>query len=132
MPDPADCRFCAIVRGETEAHAVFEDEVSLAFLDNRPLFPGHVLLIPRAHHGPVPLNFVQWPIGRDWVIGRVYADRKPIHVHIGEPYVVSADGPKISQQRMNELTDELMLRLAQSANPIRVVEDHVASPTFAP
>ena len=28
---------------------VFEDEVSLAFLDNRPLFPGHSLLIPRQH-----------------------------------------------------------------------------------
>jgi GAF domain-containing protein len=39
------------------------------------------MLIPRAHHGPVPLNFVQWPIGRDWVMGRTYTDRKPIHVH---------------------------------------------------
>lgn len=28
---------------------VFEDEVSVAFLDNRPLFPGHSLLIPRQH-----------------------------------------------------------------------------------
>lgn len=46
----ADCAFCAIVRGDTEAHIVFEDEVSLAFLDNRPLFPGHSLLIPREHH----------------------------------------------------------------------------------
>jgi histidine triad (HIT) family protein len=46
----ADCAFCAIVRGESEAHIVFEDEVSLAFLDSRPLFPGHSLLIPREHH----------------------------------------------------------------------------------
>jgi histidine triad (HIT) family protein len=45
-----DCAFCAIVSGETEAQIVFEDEVSLAFLDNRPLFPGHSLLIPREHH----------------------------------------------------------------------------------
>ena len=29
---------------------VFEDEVSLAFLDHRPLFPGHSLLVPREHH----------------------------------------------------------------------------------
>ena len=48
MPD--DCAFCAIVSGETEAEIVFEDELSLAFLDFRPLFPGHSLLIPRAHH----------------------------------------------------------------------------------
>ena len=45
-----DCVFCSIARGDTEAHVVFEDEVSLAFLDNRPLFAGHTLLIPREHH----------------------------------------------------------------------------------
>jgi len=39
------------------------------------------MLVPRAHHGPIPLNFTQWPIDRDWVTGRAYADRKPIHVH---------------------------------------------------
>jgi histidine triad (HIT) family protein len=44
------CVFCDVVRGETEVSIVFEDEVSLAFLDHRPLFPGHTLLIPRAHH----------------------------------------------------------------------------------
>src|SRR5919106_1345665 len=32
------CRFCAIANGEERAHVVFEDEVSLAFLDHRPLF----------------------------------------------------------------------------------------------
>ena len=45
-----DCAFCSIARGELDAHVVFDDEVSLAFLDFRPLFPGHSLLIPRAHH----------------------------------------------------------------------------------
>ena len=50
MSAEADCAFCAIARGETDAHVVYEDETSLAFLDNRPLFPGHSLLIPRAHH----------------------------------------------------------------------------------
>jgi histidine triad (HIT) family protein len=47
---PADCAFCAIIAGEGGAHVVFEDDLSLAFLDNRPLFPGHTLLVPRAHH----------------------------------------------------------------------------------
>jgi histidine triad (HIT) family protein len=46
---PDDCAFCKIVSGETEAHSVFEDSDTLAFLDNRPLFPGHSLLIPREH-----------------------------------------------------------------------------------
>lgn len=43
------CRFCAIIAGEERAHVVFEDEVSIAFLDHRPLFPGHALLAPREH-----------------------------------------------------------------------------------
>ena len=46
----SDCAFCRIAAGEAEAHVVFEDEHSLAFLDNRPLFPGHSLLMPRDHH----------------------------------------------------------------------------------
>jgi histidine triad (HIT) family protein len=43
------CRFCAIVAGDEHGHVVFEDDVSLAFLDHRPLFPGHSLLVPREH-----------------------------------------------------------------------------------
>ena len=46
----ANCIFCKIIRGEIDGHVVFEDEVSLAFLDHRPLFPGHCLLVPRHHH----------------------------------------------------------------------------------
>ena len=44
------CVFCEIVRGDTAAHVVFEDAVSLAFLDVRPVFEGHTLLVPKAHH----------------------------------------------------------------------------------
>ena len=47
---PEDCLFCRIVSGDEPAHLVFEDELSLAFLDVRPLFEGHSLLVPRAHH----------------------------------------------------------------------------------
>jgi histidine triad (HIT) family protein len=46
----ATCAFCAIIRGEERAYKVFEDELSLAFLDRRPLFPGHCLLVPKDHH----------------------------------------------------------------------------------
>jgi len=37
------------VAGDVEAHVVLEDADTLAFLDNRPLFPGHSLLVPREH-----------------------------------------------------------------------------------
>src|SRR6266516_7416593 len=46
----ATCAFCCIIRGEEEASVVFEDDLSLAFLDHRPLFPGHCLLVPKAHY----------------------------------------------------------------------------------
>ena len=44
------CAFCRIVAGDASAHVVLDDEVAFAFLDVRPLFPGHTLLVPRAHH----------------------------------------------------------------------------------
>jgi histidine triad (HIT) family protein len=44
----ADCVFCAIVAGAPAAR-VFEDGGVVAFLDVRPVFPGHVLVVPRAH-----------------------------------------------------------------------------------
>lgn len=47
------CKFCEIVSG-AKAFIVFEDELSFAFLDSRPLFPGHVLLAPREHIETLP------------------------------------------------------------------------------
>jgi histidine triad (HIT) family protein len=44
------CIFCRIVRGEIPSHMVFEDEVTVAFLDHRPLFPGHCLLVLKTHY----------------------------------------------------------------------------------
>jgi histidine triad (HIT) family protein len=44
------CTFCSIVEGALRAHVVLDDEHVVGFLDVRPLFAGHVLLVPRAHH----------------------------------------------------------------------------------
>jgi histidine triad (HIT) family protein len=49
-----DCRFCAIVAGDEHSHVVYEDEGAIAFLDVRPLFPGHALLVPRRHVVTLP------------------------------------------------------------------------------
>jgi histidine triad (HIT) family protein len=56
------CVFCEIVRGEQPAHVVLDDDFTVAFLDVRPLFPGHVLLVPREHHetlGDLPPGLVE-------------------------------------------------------------------------
>jgi histidine triad (HIT) family protein len=44
-----ECLFCKIASKEVATDLVYEDESRVAFLDHRPLFPGHVLLIPRRH-----------------------------------------------------------------------------------
>ena len=49
MSAAADCVFCAIVSGAHPAAVVASDDAAVAFLDARPVFKGHVLVVPRAH-----------------------------------------------------------------------------------
>jgi histidine triad (HIT) family protein len=49
-----ECRFCAIARGAGDARIVLDEGDVLVFLDHRPLFPGHCLVIPREHHETLP------------------------------------------------------------------------------
>ena len=46
----ANCIFCKIVKGEIPADVVYEDSKVIAFLDIRPVNPGHVLVVPKSHH----------------------------------------------------------------------------------
>jgi len=53
MPLPLNdqqCKFCQVVARDVASYIVFEDDISLAFLDHRPLFPGHTLLVPKRHY----------------------------------------------------------------------------------
>ena len=43
------CKFCQIIAGEIPAHFVLDTDDVVAFLDHRPLFPGHTLVLPRGH-----------------------------------------------------------------------------------
>ncbi|HVC41314.1 MAG TPA: HIT family protein [Candidatus Saccharimonadales bacterium] len=58
MPTPgartADCVFCAIVRGDAPATFLHRDELVVAFMDIRPVQPGHLLVVPRAHAKLIP------------------------------------------------------------------------------
>ena len=53
---PADptCTFCRVVTGELSAHVVLDEADVVAFLDQRPLFPGHTLVVPREHLVTLP------------------------------------------------------------------------------
>ncbi|GAB2808652.1 hypothetical protein GCM10022221_02480 [Actinocorallia aurea] len=46
----SECVFCQIIAGEVPAHIVLDVPEGVAFLDARPVFKGHTLVVPRAHH----------------------------------------------------------------------------------
>ncbi len=48
------CLFCAIVAGERPAYVVLDEPQVMGFLDTRPVFKGHVLLVPRDHVAVLP------------------------------------------------------------------------------
>ena len=87
---PSPCRFCEIATGNGEAEIVFEDSISIAFLDERPLFEGHCLLITRAHYqtfldlprdliGPLFLNaqhLAEAVQSRDESRGNIYGNQQ--------------------------------------------------------
>jgi histidine triad (HIT) family protein len=50
----ADCPFCSIVSGEVASHVVLETDDVVGFLDARPVFKGHTLLVPREHVVTLP------------------------------------------------------------------------------
>ena len=50
----SDCVFCQVVAGDLPGHVVLETDDLVAFLDTRPLFKGHVLLVPREHVDTLP------------------------------------------------------------------------------
>jgi histidine triad (HIT) family protein len=45
-----NCLFCKIVRKEIPAEVVYENGKTIAFLDIKPVNPGHVLVVPKEHH----------------------------------------------------------------------------------
>ena len=44
-----NCVFCKITSGEVGCQKIWEDEKYFAFLDNRPIKPGHLLVLPKKH-----------------------------------------------------------------------------------
>ena len=55
------CVFCQIIEGTASSSKVYEDEISLAFMDIQPVNPGHILVVPKAHFND--LSELPAPIG---------------------------------------------------------------------
>ena len=54
MAAEVECVFCGIIAGDVPADVVLDEPELLAFLDRRPVFKGHVLLVPRQHVVTLP------------------------------------------------------------------------------
>jgi histidine triad (HIT) family protein len=50
----AGCVFCAVAAGHERSHVVLDEDDIVAFLDHRPVFKGHILVIPRQHVVTLP------------------------------------------------------------------------------
>ena len=60
--ETAGCRFCELISGAASAAVVFEDALSIALLDHRPVFSGHTLLMPKQHLetlGDLPRDMIE-------------------------------------------------------------------------
>lgn len=77
------CIFCSIIKGEIEANVVFRDNVSIAFLDKKPLFLGHCLLVPIDHYE----TFVDLP---ESLIGPVFRNARLLTAAVQK--ALNADG----------------------------------------
>lgn len=105
--DP-NCIFCKIVAKQIPAHIVYEDDSFLAFLDIRPLSPGHTLIIPKDHYRwvwDVPklgsyfeiagkiAKAQQKAFGQEMIQSRIIGEEVP-HAHIWIYPAESATGDK--------------------------------------
>lgn len=90
------CIFCKIIKGEIPSAKIYEDGEYLAFLDIKPLSPGHMVVIPKKHYRwvwDVPnvgayfettrkiAIAIQKSFGTDTVISKIIGEEVP-HAHI--------------------------------------------------
>jgi len=81
------CLFCEIAARRVPAEIVYEDDLAVAFLDHRPVFAGHILLVPRNH----VITLAELPVGE---VGPLFqlAQRLEVAVERG----LAADGTFIA------------------------------------
>ena len=99
-----DCLFCKIIKKEISAEIVYEDNEILAFLDIKPVHPGHTLVIPKEHHkmmGETPddliaslfvkskkiMKAIKKAMGADYIAISVIGIEIPhLHIHLVPRY----------------------------------------------
>jgi histidine triad (HIT) family protein len=93
-----DCIFCKIARKEADATVVYEDSLTLAFMDIHPLNPGHTLVIPKKHYA----SMLEMPADE---AGRVFVS--VAKVMRGVEKASKADGISIGQSNGRAASQEV-------------------------
>ena len=76
------CRFCGIAQGKIASQNIAESEAALAFLDTRPIRPGHAQIIPKAHFDyveNVPPEILSEVMGLAQAVARAMKRVYPVH-----------------------------------------------------
>lgn len=124
-----DCIFCKIVEGDIPCHKVFEDDNFLAFLDIRPLNPGHTLVIPKKHFRWVwdvdnigsyyqavqkIVVAIKKAFNTDYVVSLVFGEEVP-HAHVWLVPRLENDGHggAIDLKGIKEISDDEMKQIAE-------------------
>jgi histidine triad (HIT) family protein len=124
-----ECIFCRIVKGELPAWKVYEDEKFLAFLDIRPLNPGHTMVIPKAHHRwvwDIPnigayyeviakiVRAIRQALKTEWVVSLVFGEEiQHAHVWLVPRFADDGHGGSINLAAVKKLSRDQMAGIAE-------------------
>ena len=125
-----DCVFCKISRKELPSYSVFEDENYIAFLDIRPLNPGHTLVAPKRHYrwvwdvpdvGPYfetttrIARAQQRAMQTDWIAADVAGMGVPhAHIHLVPRFPQDSHGEFINGKNVKTIPPEQMKTIAET------------------
>jgi histidine triad (HIT) family protein len=124
-----DCIFCKIVRKELPSYLVFEDENFIAFLDIRPLNPGHTLVSPKKHHRwvwDVPeaggyfetvrmiAKALQKEMNTEWIVADIGGmGVAHAHVHVVPRFAGDGHGEFVNPKNVKDIPPDQMKKLAE-------------------
>jgi histidine triad (HIT) family protein len=138
-----ECVFCKIIKKELSSYSVFEDENYIAFLDIRPMNPGHSLVVPKQHHRwvwDVPeigryfetvtriAKALQKTMKTEWIAADVAGmGVAHAHVHLVPRFPEDGHGEFINSRNVKTIPVQQMKTIAETirntlaANPVQTV-----------
>jgi histidine triad (HIT) family protein len=124
------CIFCSIIEGKIPARKVYEDNDILAFLDIRPLNPGHTLIIPKEHYRWVwdinnignfyekvklIANGIRKAMNTEWVVSLIFGEAvEHAHVWLIPRFKDDGHGDSINLKNIKEISDKDLDDIAEA------------------